>query len=251
VASVRKLMPKLMWTNSGISNANTSGRARWAAGMAVGGWLLCMSATALAQDNDAYANEQTRGAVPMWTGYHLKSVPGWSIGLEPYAGLGVLSAGDGSRGHALAGGISRLRISYFEMGAGLEVSDLALVEWKQIGGFVGVFLPMVNWVDIDAAVGLAQRSYLNGDDRYGLGGLDLKTSTLTFRLGFSDRVIDERFGLTLGASLLFDADLKHKTATWAYQEPNMLPVVGQTQVGGYTTALVATLGFDVAFRRSH
>lgn len=231
--------------------ANTSGRARWAASLAVGGWLFCMSATAMAQDNDTPAHAQTRGAVPMWTGYHLKSVPGWSIGLEPYAGLGVLSASDGSRGHAVAGGISRVRISYFEMGAGLEVSDLAVVKWKQVGGFVGVFLPLVNWVDIDAAVGLAQRSYLNADERYGSGGLDLKTSTLTFRLGFSDRVIDERFGLTLGASLLFDADLKHKSATWQYIVQNQPTVSGQTQVGGYTTALVATLGFDVAFRRSH
>jgi hypothetical protein len=131
----------------------------------------------------------------------------------------------------------------------MQVSDLALVRWRETGGFVGAFLPLVNWVDIDLAVGLAQRAYLNADDRYGPGGLDLKIPALTFRIGFTDRVIDERFGLRLGAALLMDADLRRKEAAWAYTVPGQDTVIGTTHVGGFSTALVATLGFDVAFRR--
>jgi hypothetical protein len=233
-------------------NVNTNGLARAAAGTTLGVWLLCTTTTTAHAQPVQYMDKgesTTRRVVPVWTGYHLKAHPGWSLGIESYAGLGVLSATEGSRGHALAGGLSRLRIGYLEAGAGLQVSDLAVVRWRQAGGFIGAFLPLVNWVDIDATIGLAQRTYLNADDRYGPGGLDLKTPAITFRLGFSDRVIDEQFGLRLGAALLFDADLKRKEAPWSYVVPGQETVTGTTHVGGFSTALVVTLGFDVAFRR--
>ena len=186
----------------------------------------------------------------MWTGYHLKSSPGISIGLESYAGLAVMSDSDASRGHAIAGGLSRLRISNLEMGAGLEVSDLALVRWRQVGGFIGAYLPLVNWVDVDATMGLAQRVYLNGDDRYGPGGLDLRSPTLTFRLGFSNRLIDEQLGLRLGAAVLVDADLKHQQASWQYVQQGQPTVGGTTSAGGYSVGLAVCVGFDVMLRRS-
>jgi hypothetical protein len=237
---------------SGVRNGNVSVLARTALGTLACAGLVALSSPALAQEGDDGNNTavSSRRGVPVWTGYHLKSTPGWSIGLETYAGLGVLVDQDVSRGHALAGGLSRFQLSYLEAGGVLEVSDLSVVRWRKVGGFVGAYLPLVNWVDIHATVGLAQRAYSNPDDRYGAGGLALKTSTLTFRLGFSDRVIDERFGLRIGAALLVDADLKRQAAHWSYSQLGVQEsVTGNTNVGGFSTGIVVTLGFDVAFRR--
>ena len=191
----------------------------------------------------------SRRLEPVWTGYHLKRNPGMSIGLEANAGLAVLADDDGSRGHAIAGGLSRMRISYFEFGAGLQVSDTALVRWRQVGGFVGAYLPLVNWVDADTTVGLSQRTYSSGEDRYGPGGLKLRSPTFNFRLGFSDRLIDEQLGFRLGAALLVDVDLKHQKKAWEYTQPQQPTVTGETSAGGYTVGLVVCVGFDVMLRR--
>jgi|GEM_PF-3295307 len=239
-----------MRTEFGKWRTHLTGRARFAMAASAGVLVLTVSSTALAQQSDEAQVLAARRGLPVWTGYRLKSAPGWSIGLETYAGLSVLADTDGSRGHALAGGLSRLQLSYFQMGGVLEVSDLSVLRWRKLGGFVGAHLPLVNWVDLEATVGLAQRAYSSPDDRYGPGGLALKAPTLMFRLGFSDRVIDERFGLRLGAALLFDADLKRQKAPWSYSQLGLQEAVtGETSVGGFSTALVVTLGFDVAFRR--
>jgi hypothetical protein len=226
------------------------GLARSAFGLATCTGLLCaLTSTAHAQDPRA-TSSGSRRLEPVWTGYHLKSSPGISLGLESYAGLAVMADSDGSRGHAITGGLSRLRINYLELGAGLQVSDLALVRWRQVGGFVGAYLPLVNWVDVDTTVGLSQRTYLNGDERYGPGGLDLRSPTLNFRLGFSDRLIDEQLGFRLGAALLVDVDFKHQHASWQYAQQGQETVTGATSAGGYSVGLVVCLGFDVMLRRA-
>src|ERR1700690_1152715 len=178
--------------------------------------LLGLTRAASAQSAETESQWVQGNASQPFTGFYLKTAPGWSLGLESYAGLAVLTGGDATRGHGFVGGLSRLRFGYFEVGAGLEVSDYAPERWQQVGGFVGTYLPIVHWVDIDASVGLAQRNYLNPDKRYGPGGLDVKGSALTFRLGFSDRPISDEFGLRLGAALLVDIDLKHHEVPWMY-----------------------------------
>lgn len=185
-----------------------------------------------------------------FTGFHLRSNPGWSLGLEGYAGLAVLTGGDATRGHGVAGGLSRLRTGYFEVGAGFEMSDLAIERWRQIGVFVGSYLPILHWVDIDATVGLAQRNYLSPDVRYGPGGLDVKGAALTFRLGFSDRPISDVFGLRLGAALLVDVDLKHHEVPWTYDLGQQGIVSSTSRFGGLSAGIAMCLGFDVAFGRS-
>ena len=146
--------------------------------------LAISSSAALAQsDLPDSAGTQGHDLRPT-EGFYLKRAPGWSIGMDFYAGLAVLWGADATRGHGLVGGLSRLRLGYAEMGAGVEVSDLELDRWQQVGGFVGAYLPIVNWVDIDATLGLAERNYLSPDTRYGPGGFECSGSALTFRLGF-------------------------------------------------------------------
>ena len=214
--------------------------------------LVCLglSRTAFAQSAENESQWVQGNASQPFQGFYLKSSPGWSLGLEGYAGLAVLTGGDATRGHGLVGGLSRLRYGYFEVGAGLEVSDLAPERWRKVGGFVGTFLPILHWVDIDASVGLAQRIYLNPDKRYGPGGLDVKGSALTFRLGFSDRPISEEFGLRLGAALLVDVDLTHHEVPWTYDLGTQGVVSSTSHFGGVSVGLAACLGFDVAFGKS-
>jgi hypothetical protein len=210
---------------------------------------LSPTGTASAQSGQAdLSSNDGRAAKPI-EGFHLQPNPGWSLGLESYAGLAVLATGDGTRGHGIVGGLSRLRLKYFEMGARLEVSDLATVRWQQVGGFVGAYLPITNWVDIDTTVGLAQRTYLSPDVRYGAGGMDVHDPAITLRLGFSDRPVDGLFGLRVGAALLVDIDLKHSEAAWTYNPDGRNIVTGTTAIGGASVGLVICLGLDVAFRR--
>lgn len=236
-----------------MSKSTRSGIGKlWFTSLALAGiWgVLCANPTSANAQETRREVGYSQRAIPVWTGYHLKKSPGWSLGLEAYAGIGVLADSDGTRGHELAGGQSILRISYVQMGASMEAGGVELVGWHKVGGFLGAYLPLVNWVDVDASVGLAKRTYFNGSQRYGAGGLEASTAALTFRLGFTDRLIDERFGLRLGGALLFDADLRHKSASWTYEAAGQQTSTGTTPVGGYTVGLAATVGFDVAFRRS-
>ncbi len=197
------------------------------------------------------SNPDSEYGVPPFEGFYLRRDPGISLGLEPYAGIAVLTGSDGSRGHGIAGGVSRLRLSYFELGADLEVSDSAIVSWRQVGGFLGAYLPIAHWVDFDTSLGLAQRNFVSSDTRYGPGGLDVRGPALTYRVGFSDRPVGDRFGLRLGAALLFGVDLKHYEGQWTYDlGPRLGTATGVIHVGGVSVGLVACLGFDVILRGS-
>jgi hypothetical protein len=185
---------------------------------------------------------------PRITGIHLDTQTGWSLGLEGYAGLATLSTNEGTKGHALVGGLSRARIGFAEIGAGLELSDDAGERWRTFGGSVGAYLPFTNWVDIDATLGLALRSYVSSDGRYGPTGATARTPALTMRLGVSDRTVEGLIGPRLGAALLVGIDLKHPDVTWSYGVPGKTPVVGVSHFGGVTAALVVSFGFDLALR---
>ncbi len=212
---------------------------------------FAMTGAAFAQSAPTESGLAPGNASPQNEGFYLKRSPGWSIGMETYAGIAVLSSAEGSLGHAMAGGLSRVRLGYVEMGVGVELSDMTTERWQQVGGFVGAYLPIAHWVDFDTTVGLAKRSYLNPDTRYGPGGLDVRGATLTYRLGFSDRPVSDLFGLRLGAALLIDVDLSHHDVPWQYYLGPILGTVSSTShFGGVTTGLVACLGFDVAFRQS-
>lgn len=224
-------------------------------------WCACLTvvtSTIVAKPGVAFAQTATSAdfesaqGVPEFKGFHWQRDPGWSLGLESYAGLAVVTSADGARGHGIAGGLSRFQTGYLEFGAGLEVSDLAITSWRQVGAFVGAYLPVAGWVDFDTTIGLAQRNYLSPDTRYGPGGIDVRGPALTYRIGFSDRPIDDTFGLRLGAAMLFSVDLKHHDAEWTYDlGPQGGVASGVTRLGGVSVGLVACLGFDVAFNKPH
>lgn len=170
---------------------------------------------------------------------------GWSVGLDGYAGLSTLTTSERTKGHALAGGVSRLRFSFVQFGATLEVSDLVDEQWRSLGGFVGAFVPFTNWIDVDASIGLASRNWISKDTRYGAGGTSVRLPALNFRLGVSDRMTNGLLGPRMGAALLVGLDLDRRDVPWSYQISRSESVSGTTQFGGLTVALVATFGLDV------
>jgi len=208
--------------------------------------VLALVGTAWAQS----APRALAGQAPRrLTGVHIDRHSGWSVGLEGYAGLTTLSTSEGTRGHALAGGISRARFGYLELGGVFEVSDEAGERWRHFGGFAGGYLPLTNWVDFDATLGVVGRNYVSTDKRYGPSGLSVQVPALTLRLGLSDRTTEGLIGPRLGAALLFSFDLKHRDVPWSYNLLDASSIGGATRFGGVTAGLVMSFGFDVAVRR--
>jgi len=207
------------------------------------------AASAAAQPARIDFDEMNRRALPPMPDFYLDTSPGISMGLEAYAGLGVLSAGGPTLGHALTGGLSRLRWGNLELGASFELSDSNVIRWRQFGGFVGAYLPVVYWVDFDASVGLVERRYLGEDTNYGPGGLDVGGPALTLRVGVADRAVPGRLGLRLGAALLAAMDLQRHQAPWAYEVDGELKGTGVSRIGGYSVGLAICLGFDATLKK--
>lgn len=173
---------------------------------------------------------------------------GTSLGIEGYAGLSVLTASGSRRGHLVAGGLLRTRVKRFEFGGTFEQSDYSDGKWRSVGGYLGYFLPYVNWVDVDSSVGFAYRRYENHDRRYGSHGAVASVPSLTFRVGISERSAHSIFALRLGAALFTQVDLTRKDVSWSYEIDGTVFGAGTTAFGGTTIGLMMNLGFDFAFR---
>ncbi len=181
----------------------------------------------------------------------LDPAPGISFGLGAYGGFAVHTTRDSSRSHGIAGALARLRASYFQLGAVLELSDTAEDRWRSLGGFAGVWLPFRNWVDLEFDVGAASRRYLTSNRRYGPGGYDIGLPALTFRAGVSDRSSEGILGARLGCDLLASFDLDRKRASWNYvveAEDGPRAYSGRSRLGGFTWGLVLTAAFDVGIK---
>ncbi|HEY5955586.1 MAG TPA: hypothetical protein VIV60_03490 [Polyangiaceae bacterium] len=191
---------------------------------------------------------RSKARPPRITGIHLDARSGWSIGLQGYAGLTTLANADGIKGHALVGGISQLRFHYFQVGATLETSDYSGERWRSLGGFAGAFIPFTNWVDLDALVGLAVRSYVSQDTRYGNSGTTARLPELTVYVGIGDRIAGGLIGPRMGAGLLIGIDLDHRDVDWSYRTSGKEVATGSTRFGGTTAGIVMSFGLDVAVR---
>jgi hypothetical protein len=177
--------------------------------------------------------------------------PGWSMGLEGYAGLSTLFGTDTRGAYSLAGGTLRGRYRHYAAGGYFELTDSLSGggDWQNFGGFAGAWLPYRNWVDFEIAVRLGGRRYSDSDLRFGPGGYKLWTPALGLALGVSDRAAKGRWGGRVGSQLIATYDLKQRNRPWqvSSRDPNtgMENVAsGSSHVGGLSLQLVVTLGFD-------
>jgi hypothetical protein len=177
--------------------------------------------------------------------------PGWSIGIDAYAGLSSLFGTDTRGAYSLAGGILRGRYRYYQGGAYYEATDTLSGggEWQNVGGFAGAWLPYRNWVDFEIAARLGARRYSDRDLRFGPSGYELWSPALGLVLGVSDRASKGRWGGRIGSQLIATYDLKQRDRAWQVSslDPNtgMQSVAsGTSHVGGFSIQLVVTLGFD-------
>lgn len=175
--------------------------------------------------------------------------PGWSAGLEGYAGFAVVSTEDGGHAQALIGAVTRVQVSYFTAGAFLEATDGGDHHWRSVGGFAGAVLPYRNWVDFELSGGVAARTYRNSDVRFGPDGYEATSPALLLRAGFSDRSGDEGLlGFRLGGLLYATFDLEHHERSWRYafrsDQGQERFRSGVLKVGGFSAGLAVTAGFD-------
>lgn len=172
----------------------------------------------------------------------------FGIGLDAYTGLALLSRDGEAQSHALVGGLSRLRVGYFQLGAAIELSDRSADRYRSIGGFVGAFLPYRNWIDVELAAGVTARRYINPDQSYGPAGYDLGLPAITLKLGISDRSSEAVLAARLGAAIVAALDLGRHDAAWRYELAPGIFEEGNTRIGGVSIGIVASAGFDVGVR---
>lgn len=175
--------------------------------------------------------------------------PGWSIGIDAYAGIAVLSTADGGVAHGVVGGISRFQLGYLQLGGLLESSDGGENQWRSLGAFAGAFIPFRHWVDFEFAAGVAARTYRDPRKRYGPDGYEATSPALLFRAGVSDRAVDGLFGLRLGGHIAAAIDLERHVRPWQYTietpDGDVRTITGSSKVGGFSVALAVTAGFDI------
>jgi hypothetical protein len=181
----------------------------------------------------------------------LEDEPGWSIGVDAYAGLSTLFGTDTRGAYSLAGGILRGRFRYYEGGVYYEATDTLSGggDWQNVGGFAGAWLPYRNWVDFEIAARLGARRYSDDDLRFGPSGYELWSPTLGLVLGVSDRASKGRWGGRIGSQLVATYDLKQRDRPWELSSVDPDTGVqsvasGKSHVGGFSIQLVVTLGFD-------
>lgn len=212
--------------------------------------LLVAAATLLAESlwaqQSTSTTQSTASPPPKRTDIYLAEPSGVLVGVEGYGGITTLSMNNETLGRAYAGAMIRTRFSRLEFSGFAETSDYTVNKWRLFGGTVGTFWHLHNWVDVDGAVGVAQRTYISLDSRYGAGGAYASVPSLILRLGISDRVSDGTVSPRLGAALYSAIDLSHESSPWKYEADGNLLNQGTTRFGGFTIGLMMTFGVDFA-----
>jgi len=234
-------------------------------GALLGAAVCVVSATASAATPEQGASPEPDDEIEVVKESHfapaLASAPGPGIGLEGYAGIGLVMGAGGSKGRGLVGGLLRLRYQYFQLGGSVEVSDSgqsdSLLEeeeesWRAFQAFVGVWLPFDRWINIDASIGYADRRYLNADRIYGPDGMNVGGAALAFRFGISDRLGHKLVGTRIGAALLGTVDLNSLSApyerTYLDEAGEVRSIEGTTNGGGVSLMLAIAAGFELGGR---
>ena len=174
----------------------------------------------------------------------------WSSVIDGFVGLGLNMTSETDESHGIVGGAARFRIGYFELGALAEYADFGAdpggSHATQMAGLVGAFLPFNYWADIEAAVGIGRRSYVNTNPIFGAGGYKRDPATLDLRLGVSDRM-GTVLGGRLGAQLFASFDLAQWDVPFRIKPTREGEDVktGTRRVGGVSIGMLMTVGFDV------
>jgi hypothetical protein len=179
----------------------------------------------------------------------------WSSVIDGFVGLGLNMTSEADESHGIVGGSTRFRIGYFELGALAEYADFGADAGNshatQVAGLVGAFLPFNYWADIEAALGVGRRSYVNTNPIFGTGGYKKDPATLDLRLGVSDRmgtVLGGRLGAQLFAS--FDLDRWNVPFRIEPTREGEQDQTGTRRVGGFSVGMLMTVGLDVGpYRR--
>ena len=181
----------------------------------------------------------------------LAEPPRWSVALDGYAGLGLLMNSQTEDSQALGGGATRIRLGYFEVGGFAEYADFGAAAGDShsthVGGLLGAFLPFHYWADLEGALGVGYRSYVDSRAIFGRGGYKHQTPTLSVRLGVSDR-LGQWFGGRLGAQLFGSYDFKRENIPWETDVGTAdEPIIrtGSRRVGGFTVGMLMTVGIDI------
>jgi hypothetical protein len=177
--------------------------------------------------------------------------PGWAVGLDVRAGIGMLAGSDARGAFASLGGLLRGHYKYYELGFFYDQSDDSTSggSFSHFGGFAGAWLPYHNWVDFELALGIGSRRYADNDPRYGVGGYELSSPTVSFIAGVSDRATSGNWGGRVGGQIVVTYDVKQEDQPWKLLSTNSAgetsETTGVTHVGGLSVGLVLTLGLDV------
>lgn len=207
--------------------------ARYPFSVAVAGLVLGLARPAAAQKPEA--------------SIHTARPPALSLGLDGYAGMGVLAAGQRADAHALGGGMLRVRSSYAQLGGFMEAANLPQDSRTGYGALMGGWLPFTNWLTFDLMLGAGRHTYQNDNRRYGAEGYKVRSWFGTVRLGVSDRT-HGILGLHTGAMLFASLDFTPTNVAWRYgiADKPQTQVTGQRRVGGFALGVAVTAGFDVA-----
>lgn len=217
-------------------------------GVAAGGCVF-VARVASAQAEPSTETIEEPSFVP-----RIGSAAGAGFSVEGYAGLTAYHSARALRGHAVTGGIARLRVSYLTAGGFAERTDeIEFGRWKAFGGFAGVRVPFANWVDFEGSIGGGSRTHAEDDLRYGDGaGYEWATPFAMLRFGLSDRSSsDAPFALRVGFEVFAMFDLKRYDQPWrvVYPRASGLPPLvfsGTTPLGGSNVGLLLSVGFDVS-----
>jgi len=183
------------------------------------------------------------------------------VDLEAHGGILTLVAQGEARSRAVGGGTLRGRYSYFQIGGRYEQSDSGTAvalrrpqeeTFAAYSGFVGVTLPFYRWVDVDATVGMAWRTYENPSKRFGPQGFSHDTRSVTWFLGMSDRAGEHLVGARIGAGLFGYVDVQRTTFSWDSTYPTVngpATVVTRTRpLGGTAFGLSLTCALELGGR---
>jgi hypothetical protein len=172
----------------------------------------------------------------------LEEPPRWSAALGAYGGLGLHFGADLPIAHDVGGARLGFTVRHAALGAYAELTELPGGYQNTFGGWLGGYLPMHNFVDLDGGVGMGLRRYL--DCRVGSSCAQaFSTPATSVRIGISDRT-GGRLGIRVGCELKATFDLGRKAVHWTVPVGPEGGISGVNHYGGSSVVLLMGVALD-------